>query len=166
MSVVKQISASVDLILQENYPKERILREKACMMLILKGKEANMHNRLESMNTQITTSCEASHQCRECHQYFNARNDLFKCLRNECYPDEIREQISKLTIHINDDKQQKQNLNVIFMQKWMLVLLCEDTHLLWRKRMLAVKYNYSYFYSFFLSLFYFVEIYTRASVCL
>ena len=95
IGVVTQISSPVGLIIPQNYPTERIP----------KGKEAN---------TQIMTSPGKQHQCRECHQYLASGNDLFKHLRNSCYPDEIREQISKLTAHVSNDKQREQLTNILW----------------------------------------------------
>ncbi|CAF4779490.1 unnamed protein product, partial [Rotaria magnacalcarata] len=51
---------------------------------------------------QMITSHEEQHPCRECKQYFDTGNELFKHLRIKCYSEEIREQINKLTEHIND----------------------------------------------------------------
>ncbi len=59
-----------------------------------------INNRSDSRNTEIT--CEIPHECREYHQHFTTRRDLFKHLKNECYPDEIREQINKLTTQLLD----------------------------------------------------------------
>ena len=66
------------------------------------------------MKKQTTISYEKNHQCQECHRYFNTGNDLFKHLRNECYPDEIREQINKLTMHISDDKHREQITKILW----------------------------------------------------
>ena len=42
------------------------------------------------------------------------KNDLFKHLREKCYPDEIREQIEKLTKHISEDTQRNQITTVLW----------------------------------------------------
>ena len=110
IGIVTQISSSVGLIIPQNYPEERIPKGKACAMLIPKGKEATISDGLESMVMKIPKQ----HQCRECRRYFETGNDLFKHLRNKCYPDEIREQISKLITHISDDKKQEQIANILW----------------------------------------------------
>ncbi|CAF4721937.1 unnamed protein product, partial [Rotaria magnacalcarata] len=62
---------------------------------------------------QMITSHEEQHQCRECKQYFDTGYELFKHLRIKCYSEEIREQINKLTEHINDDKQREQMSRIL-----------------------------------------------------
>ncbi|CAF1682305.1 unnamed protein product, partial [Adineta ricciae] len=57
---------------------------------------------------------EDDKKCRSCAQRFATRNDLFHHLRERCYPDEIREQIRELTIHIPNDEQRNQILNILW----------------------------------------------------
>ena len=114
MGIVTPTSALIGSVMSENYSTERIPKGKACTQLISKEKEANMNNGSDSMRNGTTTSCQPQHQCRECQQCFTTGNDLFKHLRNECYPDDIREQIGKLTTHINDDRQREQISNILW----------------------------------------------------
>lgn len=109
-----QISASISTTIPSNHFKERIPRGKACTELNSRGKGANILNKSESMKKQTTISYQRNHQCQECHRYFNTGNDLFKHLRNECYLDEIREQINKLTMHISDDKHREQITKILW----------------------------------------------------
>ena len=108
------ISATIGSVVSENYSTERISKEKACAQLISKEKGANTDDEYDSMRNRITTSDKTSHQCRECDRYFNTKNDLFKHLRHECYPDDIREQIIKLTTHISDVKQREKMSNILW----------------------------------------------------
>ncbi|CAM4965625.1 unnamed protein product [Rotaria socialis] len=114
LGITTQIAASIGVTMPLNDVQERIPKGKAYIKLIPKGKEANITSRLESRNMQMITSHEEQHQCRECKQYFDTGNELFKHLRIKCYSEEIREQINKLTEHINDDKQQEQMSRILW----------------------------------------------------
>ncbi|CAF4686011.1 unnamed protein product, partial [Rotaria sp. Silwood1] len=57
---------------------------------------------------------EEQHQCYVCQEQFLSRNDLQQHLRRKCYPLEMREQIGKLTQHIEDSKQRQQLQNVLW----------------------------------------------------
>jgi hypothetical protein len=114
VGMATSISTLIGSVIPRNYLRERIPEGKACAKLISEGKGASMNDGLDSRHTQATTSYETSHQCRECHQYFTTRNDLFKHLRNRCYPNEIQEQINKLIAHISDDKQREKIANILW----------------------------------------------------
>jgi len=114
MGVVTQISTSVGLISTQKDLKKRIPRGKACMMLIPRGKGANENNGQKSINIDLTVLKKNQHQCRNCKQNFVTGNDLYQHLRNKCYPEEIREQITTLTTHINDDKQREKITNILW----------------------------------------------------
>ena len=114
MGVVTQISTSVGLIITQKDLKKRIPRGKACMMLIPRGKAANENNGQKSINIDLTVLKKNQHQCRNCKQNFVTGNDLYQHLRNKCYPEEIREQITTLTTHINDDKQREKITNILW----------------------------------------------------
>ncbi|CAF4535381.1 unnamed protein product, partial [Rotaria magnacalcarata] len=49
-----------------------------------------------------------------CQEQFLSRNDLQQHLRQKCYPSEMREQIEKLTQHIEDMKQRKELQNILW----------------------------------------------------
>ncbi|CAF1550225.1 unnamed protein product [Rotaria magnacalcarata] len=114
LGVATQIAASIGVTMPLNNVQERIPKGKAYIKLIPKGKEANIISRLGSKNMQMITSPEEQHQCRECKQYFDTGNELSKYLRIKCYSEEIREQINKLTEHINDDKQREQMSRILW----------------------------------------------------
>ena len=52
------------------------------------------------------------HQCYVCGEPFLSRNDLYRHLREKCYPKEMRDQIDKLTEHI-EEPNQRQRLQTI-----------------------------------------------------
>jgi hypothetical protein len=54
------------------------------------------------------------HQCYICQEQFLSRNDLQQHLRQKCYPSEMREQIEKLTQHIEDIKQRQQLQHILW----------------------------------------------------
>ena len=114
MGTVTPTSSSVSYIAPQNDSRRRILTRKAGKQLISKEKGAHIQRGHESINGQSMTLRTEQHQCRECHQQFVTRNDLYKHLRNSCYPDEIREQINKLVIHITDDRQRTQLTNILW----------------------------------------------------
>ncbi|CAF4021322.1 unnamed protein product [Rotaria sp. Silwood2] len=114
LGIATQISSTIGVTIPSDHLEERIPTGKACTVLIPKGKEANTSDKLNSKNMPITTSYEQQHQCRKCHQHFDTGNNLFKHLRNKCYPEDIRQQINKLIAHINDDKQREQILKIFW----------------------------------------------------
>ncbi|CAF4413388.1 unnamed protein product [Rotaria sp. Silwood2] len=57
-----------------------------------------------------TSNC----QCYICQEQFLSRNDLQQHLRQKCYPPEIREQIEKLTEHIEDVKQRQKLQHILW----------------------------------------------------
>lgn len=108
LGIATQLSGTIGVTISSNDLKERIPKGKACTVLIPEGKEANKSDKLELKNTQ------EHHQCRQCHQQFDTGNDLFKHLRNKCYPEEIRQQINKLAGHIGNEKQREQILKILW----------------------------------------------------
>lgn len=80
--------------------------EKARGELISRRNEAKRQERLKYENVR--------HQCYQCHEYFTTRNNLFKNLRDNCYPQEIREQINKLIAHVHDKKQREPNKKILW----------------------------------------------------
>ncbi|CAF3943776.1 unnamed protein product, partial [Rotaria sp. Silwood1] len=89
LGMVTQLSSTIGVTVPSNYLIERIPEGKA-------------------------SSHGKQHQCRKCYQHFDTSNELFKHLRNQCYPDEIRQQINKLTEHISDDKQREPILKILW----------------------------------------------------
>ena len=114
LGVATQMTNSTALIIPENYSPERTRRREACRELIPQGKGATMREDSTSLRKTEDTADEKRHRCRECEQYFSTKNDLFKHLRRECYPDEIREQINQLTKHITDDRQREQLTSILW----------------------------------------------------
>lgn len=97
MGTVTSMLTTINFISEQPTSAKRSPQGKACMTLISQGK-----------------SVTEQHQCRECKQRFTTRNELFKHLKNECYPDDIRHQITKLTEHIVDKKQREQITNMLW----------------------------------------------------
>ncbi|CAF3306787.1 unnamed protein product, partial [Rotaria sp. Silwood2] len=114
LGIVTQLSSTIGVTVSSNYFTERVPEGKACKELIPGGKGANKSNKLNFNDMPTTTLHRKQHQCRECYQHFNTSNELFKHLRNKCYPEEIRQQINKLTEHISDDKQREQILKILW----------------------------------------------------
>ncbi len=114
LGLATQILSSTSVTISSNYLRERIPKGKACNKLIPQGKAANRIYELASMSTQASTSHGEQYKCRECQQHFATGNDLFKHLRDKCYPKEIREQINKLITHIDDDKQREQLSKILW----------------------------------------------------
>jgi hypothetical protein len=114
LGIATQILTPIGVTMSTHYVKERIPKGKVCTRLIPRGKEAKVWNELDTKKMQTMALQEKQHQCRECHQSFDIRNDLFKHLRDKCYPEEIRKRINNLTIHIGDDKQREQLLKVLW----------------------------------------------------
>ncbi len=114
VGTVTSISTLIGSVIPRNYSRERILEGKAWTELIPEGKGARKNDGVGSIRTQARKSYETSHQCRECQQNFATGNDLFKHLRNKCYPNEIREQINKLITHISNDKQRERIANILW----------------------------------------------------
>ncbi|CAF4430714.1 unnamed protein product [Rotaria socialis] len=114
LGIATQISATIGVTVSSDNLKERIPNGKACTGPIPKGKGAITLNEVNTENNSITALNKKQHQCRECHQNFETNNDLFKHLRNKCYPEEIRQQINKLIEHIRDEKQREQILKILW----------------------------------------------------
>ncbi|CAF5168544.1 unnamed protein product, partial [Rotaria sp. Silwood1] len=114
LGIVTQLSSTIGVTIPSNYFIERIPEGKACKELIPEGKGANKSNKLKCNNIPTIASHGKQHQCRKCYQHFDTSNELFKHLRNHCYPEEIRQQINKLVEHINDDKQREQILKILW----------------------------------------------------
>ena len=114
MGTITPILTSVSLIITQQHSIGRIPMGKACATLIPQWKGVSDRNTEETIGHEQTTAREQHHQCRECRQQFSTRNDLFKHLRNQCYPDHIRSQIRKLTEHIDDEKQREQITNILW----------------------------------------------------
>ena len=57
---------------------------------------------------------EQKHQCYVCQERFLTRNDLQQHLRQKCYPQDIREQIEKLTSHIKDQNQRQKLQHILW----------------------------------------------------
>ncbi|CAF1349799.1 unnamed protein product, partial [Rotaria sordida] len=114
LGIVTQVSSTIGVTMSSNYLTERIPEGKACKELIPEGKGANKSNKLNFNNMLTTTVHGKQHQCRECYRNFDTGNELFKHLRNKCYPEEIRQQINKLTEHISDDKQREHILKILW----------------------------------------------------
>jgi hypothetical protein len=57
---------------------------------------------------------EQQHRCYVCQEQFLSRNDLQHHLRQKCYPSEMREQIDKLTQHIEDVKQRQRLQDILW----------------------------------------------------
>lgn len=55
-----------------------------------------------------------NHQCYVCQKHFLSGNDLQKHLRQTCYPQEIRDQIEKLTAHVEDPAEQRRLQNILW----------------------------------------------------
>ena len=53
-----------------------------------------------------------NHQCYVCKDFFLTRNDLYRHLREKCYPMNMRDQIDQLTMHI-EEPDQRQRLQTI-----------------------------------------------------
>ncbi|CAF1402909.1 unnamed protein product [Rotaria sordida] len=72
----------------------------------------SMNNKRKVQSTnftcQMNNNTDPEHQCYVCQEQFLSRNDLQQHLCRKCYPPEMREQIGKLTQHIENDKQQQQ----------------------------------------------------------
>ena len=54
------------------------------------------------------------HECYVCHERYLTRNDLQQHLREKCYSSDIREQIDKLTLHIQDANQRQRLQNILW----------------------------------------------------
>ncbi|CAF4593243.1 unnamed protein product, partial [Rotaria magnacalcarata] len=114
LGIATQIFATIGVTISSDNLKERIPNGKACTGPIPKGKGAITLNDVNTENNSITALHKKQHQCRECHQNFETNNDLFKHLRNKCYPEEIRQQINKLIEHISNEKQREQILKILW----------------------------------------------------
>ena len=114
IGIATPISAVIGSVMSEDYSTECISQEQAFAQLSPEGKRASISDKFNPMKNRITTSDAMPEKCRECDRYFSTRNDLFKHLRHECYPEEIREQINKLTVHITDENQREKMSNILW----------------------------------------------------
>ena len=114
IGITTPISTVIGSVMSENYSPERISQKQACAQLISKEKGAIIEDEFNPMENRTTTSDGMPYRCRECDRYFTKRNDLFKHLRHDCYPDALREQIRKLTVHIIDEKQREKMSNILW----------------------------------------------------
>ena len=114
LGIATTISTIIGVTMSPDHLRERIPKGNACQTPILHRKGANISNKFNTNNIQITTEVNKQYQCRQCHLHFESGNKLFKHLRNECYPEEIRQQINKLTEHVNDNKQREQILKILW----------------------------------------------------
>ena len=73
-------------------------------------------SRVRFMDLTCADECreEEQHQCYVCKKQFLSGNDLQQHLRQNCYPLEMREQIEKLTQHIQDLKQRQQLQHILW----------------------------------------------------
>ena len=73
-------------------------------------------SRVQFMDLTYGEECpeEEQHQCYVCKEQFLSGNDLQQHLRQNCYPLEMREQIEKLTQHIQDSKQRQQLQHILW----------------------------------------------------
>ena len=82
--------------------------------LIPQGKVARMRGEQHGKAAQQMQPEPNWRRCREYRQLFTTRNELFKHLRDQCYPEQIREQIAKLAEHITDDRQKEQITEILW----------------------------------------------------
>lgn len=68
----------------------------------------------EGFSCHITNQTEQPFQCYVCGNKFLSRNDLQHHLREQCYPEDIRQQIDLLTQHVTDPKQRQCLQNVLW----------------------------------------------------
>ena len=108
------LSNSIAMIATQERPGKHNTEESMHKELIPQGKVARKLSEPGWKNTQRLNYVLEQHQCRECQQGFDNRNELFKHLRDKCYPDEIREQIGKLTEHMEDAKQKEQITSILW----------------------------------------------------
>lgn len=114
IGMATSISTLTSSIVPRNDARRRIPQGKACTTLISEGKVASGNVGFNSIHDETTSSATRNQRCRECNEGFNTRNKLFEHLRSECYPQEVREQIDQLTIHINDDKQRERISKILW----------------------------------------------------
>jgi predicted aspartyl protease len=108
IGTVTNLSNSIAVIAERTLSEKHGTRESMHAQLIPQGKVAKARcDQRQRDNQQVKAEVER-YQCRECHRPFGTRNELFKHLRDRCYPDEIRKQIGKLTEHLSDHNQKKQ----------------------------------------------------------
>ncbi len=114
MGTITPLSTSIGSIISQISETERIPMGKACKKLSPKGKGAEQRHNTYDIEQEEKNIHSTTYECNECGKQFNTGNELYKHLRNECYPDEIREQINKLTAHIGDNKQREQISNILW----------------------------------------------------
>jgi hypothetical protein len=69
---------------------------------------------LPSTSDSTNLSPHAMHQCYVCHQRFISNNDLYRHLREQRYPQELRENLDALTAHILDSSARTKIQNVLW----------------------------------------------------
>ena len=57
---------------------------------------------------------DQQNQCHVCQEQFLTRNDLQQHLRQKCYPQDMREQIEKLTSHVGNSSQRQQLQHILW----------------------------------------------------
>jgi hypothetical protein len=114
VGVITPVSTAICHITPDNDTHDRIPTRKARTELIPQGKEANKRNEWRYRKDRPTSPDEQEQQCHVCREHFATRNNLFKHLRDRCYPQEIREQINKLVLHIEDPKQREQLVRILW----------------------------------------------------
>ena len=67
-----------------------------------------------SYSCGINMNNQEDYECYVCHKRYLSRNDLQQHLREKCYPEDIREQIDKLTSHIQDTTRRQQIQNILW----------------------------------------------------
>ncbi|CAF5024393.1 unnamed protein product, partial [Rotaria sp. Silwood1] len=77
---------------------------------------ANPKRKVQSLDLtcRMDNNDEQQPQCYVCQEKFLSRNDLQHHLRQKCYPSEMREQIGKLTQHIENTKQRQQLQQILW----------------------------------------------------
>ena len=65
-----------------------------------------------TLESSAHLSFDSEHLCYVCHDNFLSKNDLFRHLRDKCYSPELRQQIERLTAHIEpiNHRQQVQHI--------------------------------------------------------
>ena len=108
------LSNYIATIATQERPGKHNTEESMYKELIPQGKVARQLSEQGWENSQRPNPEPERHQCREWQHEFGNRNELFKHLRDKCYPDEICEQIGKLTEHMEDAKQKEQITSILW----------------------------------------------------
>ena len=102
MSSRKQANRFVDRKLKRNQRNET---RAVCSCATQPRKRGRV--RLSDFSCERGEQERQDHQCYVCKDLFLSRNDLYRHLREKCYPKDIRDQIDKLTEHIEDPDQRQ-----------------------------------------------------------